>query len=172
MRRITVVGMIILSLVAMPLVVSAKGGGDSKVIVCHFPNEGGDPHEITISDKAFGAHVGDDKHEGHGDLEGDCPDLDALPPVNMPPIAVIQFTSNCSPLIGTCVPLIDGTGSYDEYPEALTFSWTIEGPSGTSTSMYPVVGGLSSHIGDTFTVTLAVSDGEYTDSITGVYIAG
>ncbi|MDH5373162.1 MAG: hypothetical protein OEX97_09485, partial [Acidimicrobiia bacterium] len=84
MRRITVVGMIILSLVAMPLVVSAKGGGDSKVIVCHFPDEGGDPHEITISDKALGAHVGDDKHEGHGDLEGECPDLDALPPVNLP----------------------------------------------------------------------------------------
>ena len=40
MRRITVVGMIILGLVAMPLVVAAKPPPKDKVEICHFTGDG------------------------------------------------------------------------------------------------------------------------------------
>ncbi|MDH5373074.1 MAG: PKD domain-containing protein, partial [Acidimicrobiia bacterium] len=126
----------------------------------------GDPHEITISDKALGAHVGDDKHEGHGDLEGECPDLDALPPVNTAPIASVIVASSC--FIG-CTVTFDGSGSFDEEGDALTYQWNITGPNQTWSSTNPTAfaTGFSE---DPFSYEFTISDGEFSDTTSGTYI--
>jgi len=62
MRRITVVGMIILSLVAMPLVVAAAPALKGKTEICHIAGNG-DAQMIEISLNAVAAH------EAHGDTE-------------------------------------------------------------------------------------------------------
>lgn len=62
MRRITVIGMIIMGLVALPLVAAA--GPAPKVEICHQTGDG-ESHIIEVSTKAFEAH------EAHGDWEVD-----------------------------------------------------------------------------------------------------
>ncbi len=150
MRRIAVVGMIILGLVALPLIAGAAAGGTDKVQVCHFPDGGGDPHEIVIAEKALKGHA------NHGDTEGVCPDLSSLPPANTPPVAVIApiFCGSFS-----CDMVLDGTGSFDDEGDPLTFAWTVVGTSNTYSSSEPFWYIINPPT-DTYEVTLVVSDGE------------
>ena len=60
MRRIPVVGMIILSLVAMPLVVAAAPATEKKTEICHVTGDG-EGHVITVSVNAVDNHL--TKHE-------------------------------------------------------------------------------------------------------------
>ena len=152
MRRITVVGMIILSLVAMPLVVSAAPSTD-KVEICHVTGDG-DAHTISVSEKALKGHL------KHGDLPLPCDAPEApLPDDNQAPIAEIQLSFTC--VFGVCEYLtFNGSSSSDPEGLPLSFFWTVTGSDGiTSTHLgtgatVPVYGNTS------FVVTLVVSDGE------------
>ena len=69
MRRITVIGMIILGLVALPLVAAAKPEAKpAKIEICHSTGDGS--HTIEVAAKALDGHL------GHGDTEGGCADVD------------------------------------------------------------------------------------------------
>ena len=69
MRRITVIGMIILGLVALPLMAAAKNDPrpDKKVEICHVTGNG-ETQLIEVNKNAFEAH------EVHGDWEVDAED--------------------------------------------------------------------------------------------------
>lgn len=165
MRRITVVGMIILGLVAVPLVVGAKAGDKpAKVAVCHIPDSG-EPHEIVISEKALKAHVGDFDNEGHGDTLGECPDLAELPPANTPPVASVTITSSCAL---SCTFKFDGSASFDDEGDALTYQWKITGPDKTWSSTDPITFAPGFQ-DDTLVYEFTVSDGELTDTVSGTY---
>ena len=158
MRRITVIGMIILGLVALPLMAAAKPDAKpAKVGICHIPEEGGEPHGIVISEKALPAH------EAHGDLLGDCLDLTNLPPVNTAPVAVIEVT-RCSFYDG-CTLLLDGTGSFDDEGDSLSYSWTITDSELNETfsdqPAFPFTGSA-----EPYSVELTVYDGEFHDTET------
>ncbi|MDF1595786.1 MAG: hypothetical protein P1T08_06780 [Acidimicrobiia bacterium] len=154
MRRIAVVGMIISGLVALPLIAGAAAGGTNKVQVCHFPDGGGDPHEIVIAEKALKGHA------NHGDIVGACLERDSLPPVNTPPVAVIA-PIDCGAF--SCDMVLDGTDSFDDEGDPLTFAWTVVGTSNTYSSS-EAFWYINAPPADTYEVTLVVSDGELSDT--------
>ena len=158
MRRITVIGMIILGLVALPLMAAAKSDKTpDKVGICHIPEEGGEPHGIVISKKALSAH------EAHGDLLGNCPDLTALPPVNTAPVADIDVLEDSFCYFLGCSLFLDGTGSFDDEGDSLSYSWTVTNSAGDETwsedSEFFFKGPS-----DVYTVELTVFDGEFYDT--------
>ena len=163
MRRITVVGMIILSLVAMPLVVGARAGDKpAKMTVCHIPDSG-EPHEIVISERALTAH------QDHGDLEGDCPDLASLPPANTPPVADIAVIEVIPCNFFGCSSLwLDGSGSFDDEGDAMTFDWSVSDSFGLETTSSEASFGMSGPPGD-YAISLTVSDGELTNTATTTF---
>ena len=65
MRRITVIGMIILGLVALPLVAAAAPALKGKTEICHMTGDG-DLHTVEVSKNALQAHI------NHGDSKGAC----------------------------------------------------------------------------------------------------
>lgn len=162
MRRIAIVGMVILAMVALPLVVGAKPGNQpAKFAVCHIPDDGGEPHVITVSEKALAAHVGD---EGHGDILGDeCPTEDELPPANTPPVAGIEASLECTTGLFRVCTLVFSSSSFDAEQDPLTFSWAIAGPTGPFSSDSPEVTINQAPSGE-YSATLTVSDGEFTDT--------
>jgi hypothetical protein len=158
MKRISVIGLVILGLVAMPLVVAAAPGGARKMAVCHIPDDGGAPHELVVSGNAF------EKHLDHGDLVGSCP---SELPENTAPTAVVGFRSVCS-FVGACTIYLDGTGSTDPDGDALSYAWTVSGgASVTSTSPSFSFSGSAGEYG----VTLTVSDGTASDTASGYWTA-
>jgi hypothetical protein len=156
MRRIAVVGMVILAVVALPLVVGAKAGDKpAKVTICHIP-DAGEAHEIVVSERALEAHL------GHGDPVGDCPSDSDLPPLNTAPVAVINVSASCSYFTG-CALTLDGQDSFDDESDPLIYAWVIIAPNGSeTTSDWPALA-ISGDPG-TYQVSLTVSDGELFDT--------
>ena len=163
MRRIAVVGMVVLAVVAMPLVVGAKSGEKpAKLTVCHIPDDGGEPHEIVVNEKALPAHL------GHDDVEGTC-DFAEPDPVNSPPTAVITTVMNdcAGSMFGTqCTVLVDGLASSDPDGDPLSYDWVFSGPAGIGGSASGgevlITGGAEGF----YTFTLTVSDGTALDTTT------
>jgi hypothetical protein len=148
--------MIILGLVALPLIAGAAAGGTGKVQVCHFPDGGGDPHEIVIAEKALKGHA------NHGDIDGTCPALDSLPPANTPPVAVVApILPRCG--MFACEISFDGSSSFDEEGDPLTFAWVVVGPTASFTSAAPAWW-ISEVPQGVYDVTLVVSDGDLSDT--------
>ena len=159
MRRITVVGMIILGLVAMPLIAAAKPAPEKKTEICHFNGEGVG-HTIEVSKKAVTAHL------AHGDSEGECT---ASGPIVVPiaPIADFTWGEITCDLPGLfppkCTVPLDAsasTGDIDTY----TWSYTgarVGGGFGVNLKITDV------SLGDLL-VTLAVQGGGGTDVISKV----
>jgi hypothetical protein len=158
MKRISVIGLVILGLVAMPLVVAAAPNGARKMAVCHMPDDGGAPHEIVVNGNALKGHL------DHGDLVGSCP---SELPENTAPTAVVGFSSVCSFFAG-CTIYLDGTGSTDPDGDALSYAWTVSGgASVTSTGPSFSFPGPAGEYG----VTLTVSDGAMSHTASGYWFA-
>ena len=155
MRRIAVVGMVILAVVAMPVIAGAKAGDKpAKVTICHVPDDGGTPHFIEVNAKAVAAH------EAHGDYPEACEAPSDEPTDNLPPTASILASPQCS-WSGECSYLVlYSSGSADPEGNDLTYFWTVTGSDGTTvnymtSSVTIMLAGQTS-----FLVTLVVSDGE------------
>lgn len=155
MRRISIIGLIIAGLVAMPLIVAAAPGGEGKVAVCHIPDDGGAPHEIVVNAKALKAH------QNHGDIEGACPDEE---PTNTAPTAVIGFSTIWCSFGGTCEMELDGTGSSDPESDPLTYVWTVNAVQVSTDASFTFQGARGE-----YGITLTVSDGSLTDMASGFY---
>ena len=160
MRRIAVVGMVILAVVALPVIAGAKAGDKpAKVTVCHLPDDGGAPHEIVVNEKALPAHI------GHGDVEGNCDFAEPDPPENTAPTAVMTIDGSCSDFYPVCTFWADADGSIDPDGDELTYYWEITGPA-TASGSGPVIYMIDKPPG-TYTVTLTVSDGFLEGTATG-----
>ena len=102
MRRITVIGMIILGLVALPLMAAAKSDkAPDKMEICHVDDDG-ETHVIEVSPNAVAAHYGhNDPEFTEGDIAQQCAALDSGVDAgdSAPPTAEIQVSeSNCTPV--------------------------------------------------------------------------
>lgn len=163
MRRIAVVGMIILGLVALPLIAGAVPDGKAKELVCHMPDAGGGaPHTIEISQKAL------QKHLDHGDLPGTCEGLivDSEAPNNAPTASFVVAEQSCDGFfIIVCSVTLDGSGSHDPDNDALTYSWFFSSgqPFESTTSQTLTV--FSLEPGD-YSFSLTVDDGSLSDTVT------
>ena len=148
MRRITVIGMIILGLVALPLMAAAKPAPDKKVEICHV-DEDGETRTIEVSKNAEAAHL------AHSDEVGPCVETETteLPAIE----AAFTFTKDCSGGFFNCVITVDAAASTGQID---TYAWA--GPNGsTATGVSATFGQL---IPGTYTVTLAVSGPGGTDT--------
>lgn len=158
MRRIAVVGMIILGLVAVPLIAAAKPAPE-KTEICHVTGDGG-THTITVSEKALPAHL------AHGDEELACVDPagttpDTTPPPNQAPTATITYSYSCDdsgPFV-QCRDEFDGASSSDPEGSDLIYFWTVNGPYGSTNFNSPILS-IPEDPNISFTVTLVVSDGQ------------
>ncbi len=162
MRRIAIVGMILVSLVAVPLVAAAAPGEKSEV--CHLQDDG-EMKTLTVGGKALQAHL------NHGDAEGAC---DEAPPAEEPP-AVEPLVATFSHAIECGADPDDPFASCDVVVSAsvsaegsFTFVWSVDGVVFTHLGAefaFPAFDGM------THLVTLQVSDGDrvsdlYQDTIT------
>ncbi len=163
MRRIAIVGMILMSLVAVPLVAAAAPSAKSDV--CHVQDDG-EMKTLTVGGKALQAHL------NHGDTEGPCveaPPADDTPPAVEPLVATFTHTIECGvdpygPL-ATCDVVV--TASVNAEGD-LSFVWSVDGAVFTHLGAefaFPTFDGM------THLVTLQVSDGDrmsdlYQDTIT------
>jgi hypothetical protein len=151
-----VIGLVVMGLLAIPIAGVAAGNDKAaKVQVCHFPGDGGEPHEIVIGEKALPAHL------AHDDVEGPCPDADALPELNLAPVAVISAQQSCAATgFGTleCLVVVDGRGSFDPNGDPLTYAWEFATGSITGASVYDRIALTGLHPGDVVSASLTVTD--------------
>jgi hypothetical protein len=115
MRRITVIGMIILGLVALPLMAAAKSDKTpDKIEICHV-DEDGETRTIEVSEKAEAAHL------AHGDEAGPCAD----PTGAELPVLTAEFTGSVTCGTGfffmICDLSLDSTGSSGDIA---SYEWT------------------------------------------------
>lgn len=159
MRRIAIVGMILVSLVAVPL--AAAAGGSEKSEVCHIQDDG-EMKTLTVGGKALEAHM------RHGDEPVACealeeePPADDSPPANQPPVAYFEANPVCDDFFGICTHIAaDSTGSYDPEGGSLVYYWTVTDSTGHSQTygsagvVFQIVAGMTS-----YTVSLVVYDDE------------
>ena len=128
MRRITVVGMIILGLVAMPLVAAARNDPkpDKKVEICHVTGNG-EAQLIEVNKNAFEAH------EAHGDWEVDAEDsaeacVAPSGTTEIPELTAAFATSN-----ETCLAIFNCTVDVDaseSLGDIVKYIWSAPGASG------------------------------------------
>ena len=120
MRRITVIGMIILGLVALPLMAAATPAPDKKVEICHSTGDG-DFHTVEVSRNALQAHL------DHGDPEGACDES----------VATFSATIGTACTFLGCPVTLDATGLNGEGP----FIWSgpnpVDGISATEVMILP-----------------------------------
>lgn len=148
MRRITVIGMIILGLVALPLMAAAKSDKTpDKIEICHVDDDG-ETRTIEVSEKAKTAHL------NHGDVEGACGE--ALP-ADLPALTASFIVSSivCEPgFFGVpCTLDLDASGSQG----AISYQWMYADGlwSGTASGPTPSIEGLRK--GTTVAVSLTVT---------------
>lgn len=151
MRRIAVVGMIILGLVAVPLIAAAKPAPE-KVEICHVTGDGG-AHVIEVSTKAM------QKHMDHGDTDvdedGTClvegPIADSEPPLEAPTATINVGQITCAGLVPACSVTLDARSSDGvidtytwEYKPLLGLGVIVSDPSPDLTIPYVLQGDMLS----------------------------
>ncbi|HSR44790.1 MAG TPA: hypothetical protein VLT15_06130 [Acidimicrobiia bacterium] len=127
MRRITVVGMIILGLVAVPLIAAAKPAPEKKVEICHFDDDG-IGHVINVSVKALPAHLAHEDYaiDGSNSVEGCGTEVPPTGTGTPAPTADFTSLSTCvDDFIGiTCTLALDGNASTGQID---TYIWYVTG---------------------------------------------
>ena len=153
MRRITVIGMIILGLVALPLVAAAKSDKTpDKIEICHVDDDG-ESRTIEVSEKAETAHL----------AHGDAPEACAEPSTTEAPAVTAAFVGTV-----TC-----GEGFYELYCDLAldsdgstgaiaTYEWDYGTgvQSGTSDKPNPIFSGLFKFATAEVTLTVTSTSGE------------
>ena len=167
MRRITVIGMIILGLVALPLMAAAKSDNTpAKTQLCHMTGDG-EAHVIEVSEKAEAAHV------EHGDwvIDGDAlaeacgievPEPSQVPdedPVIPPAANFVDDVISCGNFLNPyCSIVLDASGSTGAID---TYIWRLSGP--TTIDLEGPTHSLTKVLMGTYTVVLTVSGPDGTD---------
>jgi hypothetical protein len=151
MRRITVIGMIILGLVALPLMAAAKSDKTpDKIEICHV-DEDGETRTIEVSEKAKAAHL------KHGDALEACPEASTTePPVTASFVGAVTCGTGFYQLY--CDLALDSggsTGAIDTYE----WAYATGAQSGVSDEPNPTFLGLFKNTTAEVTLTVTSTGG-------------
>ncbi len=155
MRRIAIVGMILMSLVAMPLVAVAAPSPKSEV--CHIQDDGA-MKTLTVGGKAAQAHL------NHGDTAGACEEAPPVDePADEPLVATFSSFVSCDTdpfAFGACDVVV--TASVNAQG-SLSYMWWVDGVVYTG---YGAQLAFPTFDGMTHLIALQVADG---DRISDIY---